>query len=1061
VSRARANTIVPLAAFLLTNAASAQESWPPPPPIYNYWTDTWYGSGYYSQYCSDGWRCPGFFDPGECDYGQPCECWHWFGMVYYQSVGQCLASQGWPSNATIDNLPVTVGDFTRASDSLYSFLPSYAAQIEPFEGLECIKEIPLDYSPKPGPVLASARYRVVFTGSPSGPSNTRSGALFYLTALYDEQIFEVVLRGVKVVFDPNSGQGGQSSAYVEPLRSGTPLMFQGQVWYDLSGWGADLRHKTQYFPPDYVTVRLRDGVALSDVAGRAVHLMVHTLRWVGSYDGCREYPDSLPATPDGDAVSFILTDHVEVGVCPDSAVETWPATSQRLTDPAPIDTLSEEQQATAEFEGLGARVINDANAELPTMRSGHCRWKAAKTRSETFANEAQLHVFSAPESTFVRLNVAGVWFAHDDVPGWWRSYWDVSDGRREYLWLFVYDPAGNQTYDFCTLDHNKDGLLTEGDYANHKAWLVDVDHDPFSPGSFPGPGDRFFDYPDDDITQPPILQTDYDENSIAYTLTDQPDGTQSLSVTAASSSESRQVICTFGSAAVAGEQGTRPLTSVTHAGSGSSRTYEWFPFVTPQDPSYPLLKNKNGKLKKVVEAGHVLREYDYDSRGRLTLITRGAGEKVAEFVYATPTPEEQAADPDLKEKMLARYYVDADRYQCVLREFHKDGYVKRLIEYHDLVSQDPGPEAARSVTQYVWEDANQDGRHIKERRTTTHPNEIRQYEYFDDSQPDNPSFNLLESFWSTAPDATTRFRWIQYSWARSNSGGPDWGLWQMTSQTDLARDATIQLTYDDDGFLLQRDEPVITRGVNTGFRAFQGRTYTPWRRLIDTETRNDGEGNTIATKIEYDPYDYPFRRTENYGSAQTRVTEYTHNVFGQRTSETDPDGNQTVMEYEDGSGLLSHRYTYASGNSGNVVRETWYSYQQGRLYQIYEADCEGPFPLGAPGGGQAPYSWIVTTFAYDDYGRTVSKTVTHTRKPGSHTWSYEYDRQDRLTKVTYPDGMFKKTIRDGRGLIVAEEIGYGGTQVVWTNTYGYDVNGNLISRTCQSSGSVAENTTYL
>lgn len=108
------------------------------------------------------------------------------------------------------------------------------------------------------------------------------------------------------------------------------------------------------------------------------------------------------------------------------------------------------------------------------------------------------------------------------------------------------------------------------------------------------------------------------------------------------------------------------------------------------------------------------------------------------------------------------------------------------------------------------------------------------------------------------------------------------------------------------------------------------------------------------------------------------------------------------------------------------IRETVYSYQEGRIWKVYEADNDGPFELGSPAG------WMVTTFTYDDYARVTERTITHTTKPGAHTWLYEYDRQDRLTKVTYPDGMFKKTTRDGRGQIVAEEIGHDDDTVVWT-----------------------------
>ncbi len=261
---------------------------------------------------------------------------------------------------------------------------------------------------------------------------------------------------------------------------------------------------------------------------------------------------------------------------------------------------------------------------------------------------------------------------------------------------------------------------------------------------------------------------------------------------------------------------------------------------------------------------------------------------------------------------------------------------------------------------------------------------------------------------------------------------------------DRSRNACVDLTYDVGGFLTRRDEPLINVGVHTGFRAFRTRTYDSKHR-IDYETRNDGSGATVTIDYGYDTYDNVNRRTEKPGPDQIDWL-FTHDAFGREVQRTDPDGYVTRQEWNS-AGLLTRTYTYASGSSGPVIRQTDYVYTDGRLTEVWVADHDGPFALNAPDG------WIVTTYGYDDYGRVISKTI----NPGNHVTTYEYDVQDRLTRVTYPDGIWKQIIRNGRGQIVETHIG---PEPVLISTYEYDLNGNLVYRSCQGCPDCATETTY-
>jgi len=117
----------------------------------------------------------------------------------------------------------------------------------------------------------------------------------------------------------------------------------------------------------------------------------------------------------------------------------------------------------------------------------------------------------------------------------------------------------------------------------------------------------------------------------------------------------------------------------------------------------------------------------------------------------------------------------------------------------------------------------------------------------------------------------------------------------------------------------------------------------------------------------------------------------------------------------------------------------------GRLETVQEAFPVGPFSKDAPG------RWALTTYDYDDYGRLITRTR------GDQITTYEYDRQDRITRITYPDGIWKRYIRNGRGAIVATEIG---PDPILRCDYDYDLNGNQTLRSCQGCPDLARVTEF-
>ena len=1015
------------AVFLLATVASPSAG-QKPPPIYDWWDD------YYGRYsgdgCYSGLVAPQSWYPyPECGaYGGCTYCWQAFPTWYYQDSVLCSTPR-----VPVEDGPLTFGDF----DVAYRWPPSsptYYARFEAIEGLDCLKDIPLECTKTIRPVVSSARYRIVTGGSASGSEpGTYSGALYFVTAVYDETIFEVEVSG-SVFQHPGSSYYWDYEKV--SLRSFSTLMFQDQV-FEWNPPSLQFRQSAWRVIPDYVQVKLKEGRSLADLRGRSVRLFLHTLRWDGDGNGC-------PTPYDGDRVNFKRTDTLDVGACPDVTVEDWYVEPPTLSDECAAPNLPETTQKAAEFEAIGVKVVNDLNVDLPSMRVGHNRFKAGRTLAETLANDAYWHAYGSEEAEadFLRVNMFGVWFAVEDVPGWTWGFYEY--GGEDYL--RVIDDCANLYYDYFTTDTDyTPGTITYEDYFFHDAKLLGViDH---------AQGDatqRTYDYQSGDITQDLISQTDSVGNSISYAYV--PSGGQlELTVTGDAPSEgTRQVQTTFDPEAVTGEPGTRPLVEAVLSGGGASRVYEWYPIEDP-----PTQKDR--KLKKVSDlAGNVLAEFDYDDQGRFIKQTRGSTgmgnlQTLAEFLYEEPE------EPDDDYHMEARFYLDETDYQAAIRTFDKHNQVIELAEYEELSSTN-GIPAVTVFDYHIPPEDTQPGEEdpfyhqvctiggeqvvlTRCMEKTWPAGDLSEYTLF------NCDFNVVEAF--MAPPGITEMpaapkNHMTRTWARNNPSGPDWGVWQITQECDESRDACTDLTYDDDGFLTRRDEPEITVGVNTGFRAYRSFQYDNKHR-IDWETRNDGTGVAVTIDLDYDQYNSPTRRTENPGAEQIEWTSI-YDAFGQETRRTDPDGYVQKRDYDD-AGLLVKTYTYASGDSGPVIKQTNYTYEDGRLKTVEVADHDGPFALDGPA------AWVTTTYDYDDYGRLISKTVT----PGGYVTPYEYDFQDRLTSITHPDGLSKQTIRNGRGFVTETRMG---PDPVLTSTYECDPNGNLTRRLCQGCPDCAHETQY-
>jgi YD repeat-containing protein len=799
--------------------------------------------------------------------------------------------------------------------------------------------------------------------------------------------------------------------------------------------------------PDYIDVRLKDGRIPSEADGQAVVLLLHTLNWAGDGAVC----DTGTTVAHGDRISFLETDRVEIAFCSDEGIEDWYISPPALENQCQCPNISSARQNEAETEAIGARVVNELSADLPQVQSGHTNAQFRKTLDRTFANYAEFDFIYAPYG-YLKVNILGEWVAldfesahgtaHDvgDVPGW---YWVLYNDNPFGVILTVEDTCNNIGYDLVTWDADSSGTLTQNEYYEQYSLV-----------------DRIF----DNESVSPRVNYEYSyfgvegllrkvelgnpSNYLQYNF-QTLGGADVLTVTASTGTgaeqASRQARGTF-------DQGR--LRQANIVGGGATRVYEWY-----NDPT----KRYDGDLKSVSDlSGNVLAAFEYDEEGRLIKRTRGstAGgnlQTVAEFIYTPATGQAQ--------KMEARHYVDATTYQAAVRLFDSRNRVTYLTEYETLASGGTLPtEGQNANTDFSFHTPPRDieipdadpfyhqicsfgGQQVVlsrcvEKRWPNSTESLSEYTFYD------CDFNVTDRYLAPSgitADPAEPVNHIKQTWARNDGlGGPDWGLWQMTEERNESATAATNYTYDANGFRMRVDQPEVLTGVNTAFRAFETTQYDS-RHRVDLMTRNDGKGNTITIDYGYNIYDDRISQTENPGADQIQWL-FDVNAFGDEMTRTDPDGYVTEKRYTD-AGLIRSMLTYESGNSGPLLKQTEYIYQNGRLHQIKVADHDGSFTVDVLD------AWVTTTYGYDDYGRITSRTIT----PGNYTTTFEYDYQDRLTKIKYPDGIWKKTTRNGRGQIVKVEIG---PNPILTSTYKYDLNGNLEKRECEGCPDCAEVTEY-
>jgi len=278
----------------------------------------------------------------------------------------------------------------------------------------------------------------------------------------------------------------------------------------------------------------------------------------------------------------------------------------------------------------------------------------------------------------------------------------------------------------------------------------------------------------------------------------------------------------------------------------------------------------------------------------------------------------------------------------------------------------------------------------------------------------------------------------------------------LLSYTD-ARNRTTTYAYDKNDNLKSVTDPL-------------GNTVTYRYDLMDRITEvGDAEGNSVKRTFDASG------RVEDLTDESGGVTKYNYDTRGRLTAITDP-SNRTWQSVYDHEGIISQATNPLNGvtsfvsdkmgrlsqmtlPSGNVWKRTYDAL--GRLTQLesplarsrrYAYDARGAITsitehvdsiktlagynaLGLATTVNDPNGKI-RRYAYDEMGRLLSTTDPMNRKT-----EYEYDAQNRVSKITYPGGLGTLSLAyDATGNVLRKSYS-DGTDLQFT----YDANGRLLT----------------
>ncbi len=392
----------------------------------------------------------------------------------------------------------------------------------------------------------------------------------------------------------------------------------------------------------------------------------------------------------------------------------------------------------------------------------------------------------------------------------------------------------------------------------------------------------------------------------------------------------------------------------------------------------------------------------YDGSDRIDAIEDGNENTVYEYAYVTGTEKIDHVTIDGDDPSYA-YYTGrtdvTDRLGNLWRYYYSGANITKTCMYVDSEEQ--------YVTNYTY---NGD-----DLITVVYPRGNRLDLTYDGDS------NITERRRKTTDTASTSGTDIVESYAYSHNF--------LTSYTDALGNETTY-TRDTPGNLTRIDFPDVTDPSSQS--AYKTWTYNGYGQVT---AATDEEG----TEVDYSYFssgDYVglLHTVEVDPSGLDLTTTYAYDSYRNVSSVTDPNGNATTTTWDalrrrtevDAPYPLSYQTKYKYDGMGNLVQA-----------DVQNVDKDGNVSGSNP--------WFTTTYTYTatNHVATITEEIDAST---TRTTTVEYDANENRIRVTKPEGNKEKWVYDERDLVYQHIRGETDEEAS-TETFAYDDNGNLVTRT--------------